>query len=116
MTLGRWSLGPANLNRPSFARDVLHSASGALALQFWNQMARFNIVLVSLVASLATAGSGFCAGLSFAGVPLAPGATVRAEVPLSELEKEYLREGGNAVPSHSVAVLAVPPGFDPKKT
>ena len=79
-------------------------------------MARFNIVLVSLVASLATAGSGFCAGLSFAGVPLTPGATVRAEVPLSELEKEYLREGGNAVPSHSVAVLAVPPGFDPKKT
>ncbi len=39
-----------------------------------------------------------------------------ANVPLSELEKSYVSEGGNAVPSHSVAVLSVPRGFDPKKS
>jgi hypothetical protein len=54
--------------------------------------------------------------LSFAGVPLTPGATVRVSVPLSELEKSYVAEGGNAVPSYTVATLAVPRGFDPKKT
>lgn len=37
-------------------------------------------------------------------------------VPLSELEKSYVAEGGNAVPSYTVATLAVPRGFDPKKT
>lgn len=41
---------------------------------------------------------------------------MRANVPLSDLEKSYVMEGGNAVPSHTVAVLAVPRGFDPKKT
>ena len=35
---------------------------------------------------------------------------------MSDLEKSYVTEGGNAVPSHTVAVLAVPRGFDPKKT
>ena len=54
--------------------------------------------------------------MSFAGVPLTPGATVRANVPLSDLEKSYVAEGGNAVPPHTVAVLAVPSGFNPKRT
>lgn len=52
----------------------------------------------------------------FAGVPVAPGATVRANVPLSALQQSYVSEGGNAVPPHAVAVLAVPPGFDPNKS
>ena len=68
------------------------------------------------VASLAFSASAFPAGLNFAGVPLTPPATVHANVPLSDLEKSYVSEGGNAVPSHTVAVLAVPRGFDPKKT
>lgn len=66
--------------------------------------------------SLAFPASAFSAGLSFAGVPLTPGATVRVSVPLSELEKSYVAEGGNAVPPYTVATLAVPRGFDPKKT
>lgn len=70
---------------------------------------------ICALASLAFAEPTFCAGLSFAGVPLTPGATVSANVPLNDLEKSYVSEGGNAVPSHSVAVLAVPRGFDPKK-
>ena len=53
--------------------------------------------------------------VTFAGVPLAPGATVRAEVPLSPQQQRYVAEGGNAVPPHAVAVLAVPAGFDPAK-
>lgn len=60
--------------------------------------------------------SAFPAGLSFAGAPLTPGATVRVSVPLSDLEKSYVAEGGNAVPAYTVATLAVPRGFDPKKT
>jgi len=37
-------------------------------------------------------------------------------VPLSEREKTYLTEGGNAVPPYTMATLAVPHGFDPSKT
>ncbi|HYJ04648.1 MAG TPA: hypothetical protein VEX43_05915 [Chthoniobacterales bacterium] len=54
--------------------------------------------------------------MNFAGTPFIPPATVRANVPLSDSEKSYVSEGGNAIPSHTVAVLAVPRGFDPKKT
>lgn len=55
-------------------------------------------------------------GATFAGVPIAPGQTVQANVPLSSLQKSYVSEGGNKPPPHAVAVLAVPPGFDPGKT
>lgn len=61
----------------------------------------------------AAANSG---GLNFADAPLTPGATVRVSVPLSELEKAYLAEGGNVVPPYTTATLAVPRGFDPKRT
>jgi hypothetical protein len=68
------------------------------------------------LACFAFPASAFPAGLSFAGVPLTPPVTVRANVPLSDLEKSYVAEGGNAVPAFTVATLAVPRGFDPKKT
>lgn len=68
------------------------------------------------LAWLAFSANGFAAGLSFAGVPLAPGATVRVSVPLNDTEKSYVAEGGNAVPAYTVATLAVPGGFDPAKT
>ena len=55
-------------------------------------------------------------GATFAGVSVAPGGTVRAQVPLSDLERSYVAEGGNTSPRHAVAVLAVPAGFDPAKT
>lgn len=53
---------------------------------------------------------------NFAGVSIVPGATVRADVPLSPIQQGYVSEGGNTVPPHAVAVLAVPAGFDQKKT
>jgi hypothetical protein len=72
-------------------------------------------MIVYVVALLALSVSSASGGLTFAGVPLTPGETVQANVPLSDLEKSYVSEGGNPVPSHAVAVLAVPPGFDPKR-
>ncbi|MFN2623915.1 MAG: hypothetical protein ABR611_13840 [Chthoniobacterales bacterium] len=80
-------------------------------------MSRFKFlsVLILLVAWLASVELAFPAGLSFAGVPLTSGGTVRAKVPLNDLEKSYVAEGGNPVPAYTVAVLAVPRGFDPTK-
>jgi len=72
-------------------------------------------MVVYVVALLALSVSSASGGLTFAGAPLTPGGTVQANVPLSDLEKSYVSEGGNPVPSHAVAVLAVPPGFDPKR-
>jgi len=65
---------------------------------------------------LSTASPAAAAGASFAGVPVTPGSVVRANVPLSPQEKSYVSEGGNPVPTHAVAVLAVPAGFDPSKS
>lgn len=72
--------------------------------------------MLAAVGWLSLSSSLFAAGINFAGVPVVPGGTVRAEVPLSDLEKSYVAEGGNEVPSHTVAVLGVPRGFDPSKT
>src|SRR5689334_23363940 len=52
-------------------------------------------------------------GATFAGVPVKPGGITRASVPLSAQERQYVSEGGNPVPDHAVAALAVPAGFDP---
>jgi hypothetical protein len=76
-------------------------------------MSRFKLLAFTLLMALAE--RAFSAGLNFAGVPLTPGATVQANVPLSGLEQSYVAEGGNVVPPYTVATIAVPPGFDPKK-
>ena len=75
------------------------------------QLLAFAIALAGLISISGTAGAA-----TFAGVPAAPGATVRAEVPLSPLQQRYVAEGGNAVPPHAVAVIALPAGFDPQKS
>ncbi len=77
-------------------------------------MLRF--AFVSILAWLGFIPSALSSGSNFAGVPLTPGATIRVSVPLSDLEKSYLTEGGNIVPPYSMATLAVPRGFDPRKT
>jgi hypothetical protein len=60
----------------------------------------------------------FAAGASFTfgGVPFTPGSTVRANVPLSSQEKSLAGQGGNAVPSSAIAVMATPGNFDPTKS
>ena len=72
-------------------------------------------ISILVCALMMLASRGLSSGLSFAGVPLTPGATVHANVPLNDVEKSYVAEGGNAVPPYSVATLAVPAGFDPQK-
>ncbi len=68
------------------------------------------------LAALFCCASEAVAAITFAGEVVTPGATVRANVPLSPTEQSYVSEGGNAVPPHAVAVLAAPPGFDPAKS
>lgn len=68
-----------------------------------------------LVISFDAARSASGAGVNFAGVEVAPGGTARAQVPLSLKEQKYVAEGGNSVPSHAVAVIAVPQDFDPQR-
>ncbi|HMJ06712.1 MAG TPA: hypothetical protein VK474_10695, partial [Chthoniobacterales bacterium] len=65
---------------------------------------------------LVCSSTAWAAGSTFAGVPVSPGATVRANVPLSAVERSYVAEAGNPVPPTAVAMLAVPAGFDPQKT
>jgi hypothetical protein len=74
------------------------------------------LVLTLSLASALPATGGEKSGLKFAGVSMSPGATVRANVPLTAQEKSYAAEGGNNVPANAVAVIAVPRNFDPQKT
>ncbi len=67
-----------------------------------------------LVLACGWAAAASSAASEFAGIK--PGATLTANVPLSPLQQSYVAEGGNAVPPHAVAVLAVPPGFNPSKS
>jgi hypothetical protein len=69
------------------------------------------ILLLNAGSAAATSGS-----FTFAGVPLSPGSTIKANVPLSADEKSVAGQGGNTVPSNAVAMLATPSNFDPRKT
>ena len=70
----------------------------------------FGALMMLLVSGVAAAGS------NFAGVAVKPGDSVRASVPLSAQERQYVSEGGNPAPDHAVAVFAVPVNFDPQKS
>jgi hypothetical protein len=72
------------------------------------------VVALNVVSTLAATGAD--QSFSFAGVPFAPGSTVRANVPLSTPEKSYAGQGGNPVPQSAVAVVATPANFDPRKS
>ncbi len=68
--------------------------------------------LVALLLAFRAEGASFL----FAGVPLSPGGTVRADVPLSTREKSYASDATRTVPSHAVAVIALPRNFNPAGT
>ena len=72
------------------------------------------IVVVNVASTFAAKGAG--PSFSFAGVPVTPGSTVRANVPLSAQEKSLAAQGGNPTPQSGVAVLITPANFDPQKT
>lgn len=71
--------------------------------------------LVSL-SLLALAPKAPAQGPLFQGVAVQPGKTISVSVPLNSEQKTFAVIGGNQVPPNAVAVLAVPPGFDPRKT
>lgn len=81
-------------------------------------MRNYSLLLAELVlaSALTSTSAPRLAAATFAGISVAPGATVRADVPLNDLERSYVSEGGNTPPANAVAVLAVPPGFDPAKS
>jgi hypothetical protein len=71
----------------------------------------FLVALGLLAAFPATAAEE--SGAKFQGIPVLPGKTISAPVPLSAEEKTYAAIGGNRVPTNAVATLSAPPGFDP---
>jgi hypothetical protein len=80
---------------------------------------RFRPALIAAVVALpllALAAKASAQGLLFQGVTLQPGKTTSVSVPLNSEQKTFAAIGGNQVPPNAVAVLAVPPGFDPGKT
>jgi pimeloyl-ACP methyl ester carboxylesterase len=78
---------------------------------------RASALIFFLLLTCSLPNDGFATGtLKFAGQPIAPGGTVQANVPLSAQEREYAADNGNTVPGQAVAVVAVPPGFDPHKS
>ncbi len=91
--------------RGSFMRGAALFAKSARSI---------SLFALSLFALGQIAGAAEPVG-KFAGVSVVPGGTVRANVPMSQLEKEYASEGGNTLPPAAVAVLAVPRGFNPAK-
>ncbi len=73
--------------------------------------------IIALSLSFVLPAAAGKSALKFAGVPITPGATVQADVPLSSTEKSYAAaEAGNTIPENALAVIAVPAGFDPQKS
>jgi hypothetical protein len=89
--------------------------SDFIPVPFLNMRARFFPLCLLGLLPFATAHAGKFAA-TFAGVPLAPGSTVRADVPLNAQEKSLVSAGGNTPPTHAVAVIAVPENFRPDQT
>ena len=77
------------------------------------RLVRLSLALNFVTAFLVTSMDG---SVRFAGVAIPPGATVRADIPLSVQERSYASEAGNAPPTNAVAVIAVPRNFDPQKS
>ena len=75
-----------------------------------NRLARVTVALFCAAAAFPVE-----AAPTFGDKPVTSRAIVRAEVPLSDQQKQYVSEGGNPVSAHAVAVLAVPSGFDPAR-
>jgi hypothetical protein len=72
----------------------------------------FQLVALGILATVPAAAAAQSRA-TFQGVPVPPGKTISATVPLSAEEKTYAAIGGNRVPASAVATLVTPPGFDP---
>src|SRR5689334_15473084 len=85
-------------------------------MQDWRPCWLRTILVFSALVASTSAANLSAADWRFAGVPISGGATVRATVPLTAAEKSYTAGATRNPPSTAVAVIAVPPGFDPRKT
>lgn len=86
------------------------------AAVFLNRLLLIGQVVVALNVCSTFAAKAAESSFKFAGIPISPGSTVQANVPLSAQEKSFATQGGNPVPQAAVAVLATPPNFDPRKS
>jgi hypothetical protein len=79
---------------------------------------RSQLLLLTPLILILHAGSAAATAVSltFAGATFSPGATVKANIPLSSQERSLAAQGGNTVPPNAVAVLATPSNFDPRKS
>jgi hypothetical protein len=84
--------------------------------RFYFRMAIFSPLVALGLLSALPAAAAEKPDAKFQGVSVLSGKTISATVPLSAEEKTYAAIGGNQVPVSAVAVLAVPPGFDPRKS
>ena len=110
---GRATLCGADLFPSSSARQSLALPAGRSRPRRW--YVERGLLIVALDFAFTLVATAADSAFTFAGVPFAPGSTVRANVPLSAQEKSFAAQGGNQVPQSAVAVLATPAGFDPRK-
>src|SRR5919109_2957390 len=94
---------------------------GASPVSPFRPISRLNTLLLvsglSFTLSIAwTCRAAAAPSLTFAEVPVSPGSTVKANVPLSAQEKSLAAQGGNAAPPSAVAVFATPVNFNPQKS
>jgi hypothetical protein len=82
----------------------------------FNRGALFSLVATVCFAAATPIAGAAQSGFTFEGVPIQPGKSTTARVPLSAEEKTYAALGGNQVPEKAVAVLTVPANFDPQKS
>ena len=80
------------------------------------RLSLFVQILLALNVGSTLGAEATLASLNFGGVPVAPGSTIKANVPLNAQEKSYAAQGGNIVPPNAVAVLATPANFDLRKS
>ena len=87
-----------------------------LSIRFRFRFAIFSYVIALGLLAVFPASATEESGAKLQGIAVLPGKTISATVPLSPEEKTYAAIGGNRVPVNAVANLAVPPGFDPRRS
>src|SRR5687768_6972392 len=92
-------------------RNPLHCRMPEPSTPFGYRVTLMAAVVALLIVALPTKVPA--QGALFQGVAVQPGKTISVSVPLSPEQKTFAAIGGNQVPPNAVAVLAVPPGFDP---
>src|SRR6266446_2229936 len=83
---------PAATRHPASRFDRPRQSPGKMPTKFMVKTFGLFVAAMTLVVSGVVAAGG-----NFAGVAVTPGATVRASVPLSPQERQYVSEGGNAM-------------------